>query len=274
MQNSPDNIAAAAEYIRSRVDVPAGATAIVCGSGLSTLVDSVENPTVIPYGDVPNMPVSTVPLHKGRFVIGTIAGKPVIFMQGRIHSYEGYTAQQIAFPVYVMRNLGAERLVVTNAAGGINFDFNVGDIMVIEDQINFLGTDPCIGPANEEIYPRYFDMTDTYTPALRKLTEEAAADLGLPLQHGVYMAESGPSFETPAEIRAFRTMGADAIGMSTVLEVIAARSCGMQILGLSMISNPAAGVVDEPLSIDDVLEAAAEAAKKIESLIVAVIERL
>lgn len=263
----------AAAHLRALCDIEEGATGIVLGSGLGSIFELVEDATIVDYAQVPHMVASTAPAHQGRFVIGRIAGKQVICMQGRLHAYEGLSAQQIAFPICLMRALGATQLVVTNAAGGINAGFEVGDLMLIDDHINLLGMNPCIGPDQPDLFPRFFDMTHAYAPALRERALDAARACGIELQHGVYLATTGPSFETPAEIRAFRTLGADAVGMSTVLEVIAARACGMEVLGISMISNPAAGVLDEPLSMDDVAIAAQKAAGKLGTLIRSFIAR-
>ena len=226
------------------------------------------------YADIPHFRASTAPGHEGRFVFGMLRGKRVAVMQGRMHCYEGYTMAEAAYAVRVVRLLGAKTLFVTNAAGGVDASYGIGDLMIIEDQVNLLGMDPCIGPDQPDLRPRFFDMTNAYDPELRASADAAARELGISVQHGVYAAEPGPSFETPAEIRAYRAMGIDAIGMSTVLEVIAARSCAMRVLGISLISNPAAGVCDEPLQMDDVAKAAAAAADKIEALVVKVIGTL
>lgn len=269
-----ENVREAAEVIRDAAPGFKPSVALVLGSGLGGLADAIESPTVVDYRDVPHMAKSTAPMHKGQFVIGTLEGKQVICMQGRLHAYEGWSADQIAFPIYVMHELGAAVLVVTNAAGGVDASYGIGDLMIIEDQVNLLGMDPCIGPDQPKLRPRFFDMTNAYDPKLRASADAAARELGISVQHGVYAAEPGPSFETPAEIRAYRAMGIDAIGMSTVLEVIAARSCAMRVLGISLISNPAAGVCDEPLQMDDVARAAAAAADKIQALVEKVIGTL
>lgn len=263
-----ENVEQAADCIRERVDVDPGAVAIILGSGMGEVASAIEDATFMDYANVPHMVASTAPLHAGRFVFGNIADRQVICMQGRLHAYEGNAAQQIAFPVFVMHALGAEELIVTNAAGGINPAFEVGDLMLIEDHINLLGMNPCAGSAQPELMARFFDMTQAYDAEMRERAKAAARSCGIELEHGVYIATMGPSFETPAEIRAFRTLGADAVGMSTVLEVIAARACDMRVMGISMISNPAAGVLDEPLSMDDVQIAANEAAAKVGRLIV------
>lgn len=262
-----DNLSEAARFIKSRADIRPRSIALVLGSGLGDVSYAIESPVIIDYGDVPHMVPSTAPSHSGRFVIGTIAGVPVICMQGRLHAYEGYAPQQIAFPICLLHELGAAELVVTNAAGGVNPSFSVGDLMLITDHINLLGDNPMVGEDQPELFPRFFDMTHAYSPACRERAMAAADACGIDLKRGVYIMTKGPSFETPAEIRAFRALGADAVGMSTVLEVIAARGCGMEVLGISMISNPAAGVIDEPLSMDDVYVASTTAARKLAELI-------
>jgi purine-nucleoside phosphorylase len=257
----------AAEAVRKVAGDKPVDIALILGSGLGGLSDLVEDAIAVDYADVPHMAVSTAPGHQGRFLIGTFGGKRVACMQGRLHAYEGYSAAQIAFPVYLLHELGAEKLVVTNAAGGIDPAFEVGDLMLIDDQINFLGMDPCLGSDQPDLHARFFDMTNAYDVEFRKLARVIAVEQGTRLREGVYLAEPGPSFETPAEIRAFAALGADAVGMSTVLEVIAARSIEMRVLGISLISNPAAGVTDTPVDVDDVNRAAAEAAGKLQELV-------
>lgn len=251
----------AATYIREHADIEPGVIGVVLGSGFGDLVVALEDKTVVDYGDVPHMVPSTAPLHRGCFIVGKLEGHQVICMQGRLHAYEGNTAQQIAFPICVLHELGASALFVTNAAGGINVEFGVGDLMIIDDHINLLGQNPCAGEEQKDLWPRFFDMTHAYSLAMRERARRAAKACGVSLRHGVYIATLGPSFETPAEIRAFRTLGADAVGMSTIFEVIAASALGMEVLGISMISNPAAGVQEEPLSMDDVSKAALASAK-------------
>ena len=247
-----EQVQAAAAYVRSKLSFQPQ-VGIILGSGLGGIADEIENKVEIPYREIPHFACSTAPGHKGQLVCGNPNGKAVLCMQGRLHCYEGHPMQSIIFPVRVMRQLGIETLIVTNAAGGINLNFHVGDLMLIEDHINFL-PNPLIGPNVPEFGPRFCDMTHTYTPALRALAEAAAAKLGIPLQHGVYLGCTGPSYETPAEIRAFRTLGADAVGMSTVPEAIAASHCGMQVLAFSLITNMAAGVTGEKLTEEEVIE--------------------
>ena len=263
------NVDEAVAFVRAHAPVEDGALGLVLGSGLGELVDAIEDAVYVDYAEIPHMVSSTAPSHAGRFVIGSIAGRPVICMQGRLHAYEGNSPQQIAFPIVLMHALGVTELVVTNAAGGINTGFDVGDLMLIEDHINLLGANPLAAPDEPELFPRFYDMTQAYSPALRERAQRAAASCEIELKGGVYIATLGPSFETPAEIRAFRTLGADAVGMSTVFEVIAARACGMEVLGVSMISNAAAGVLDEPVSIDDVYVAAEAAVEKLSRLLIA-----
>lgn len=215
---------------------------LILGSGLSSLADAVENADVIAYEDIPHWPVSTVVGHSGRLVIGKLGGQVVVVQQGRSHFYEGYSQNQITLAVRVMHQLGIKTLVVTNAAGGINQDFNVGDLMLIHDHINFVGmagNNPLRGPNDERIGPRFPDMTEAYDRRLRGLAQETAVSLGFSLREGVYVYLAGPTFETPAELRFLRAIGADAVGMSTVPEVVVARHAGIRVLGISTITNKA-----------------------------------
>ncbi len=215
---------------------------IILGSGLNGLADSVQNAVYIAYSDLPNFPVSTVHGHVGRFVIGELEGKPVLVMQGRIHYYEGYTMGEITLPVRVMQRLGIPTMIVTNAAGGVHPDFNPGDVMLITDQINLMGMsglNPLMGPNLDEIGPRFPDMSQPYDRALGDIARKVAKENGITLREGIYVGLSGPSFESPADLRFLRLAGADAVGMSTVPEVIVARHGGMRVLGLSGISNKA-----------------------------------
>ncbi|ADI26217.1 purine-nucleoside phosphorylase [Geobacillus sp. G4] len=229
---------------------------LILGSGLGVLADEIEEAVRIPYEDIPGFPVSTVEGHAGRLVYGRLEGATVVAMQGRFHYYEGYSLQEVTFPVRVMKALGVRELIVTNAAGGINERFQPGDFMIISDHINLLGTNPLIGPNDPELGPRFPDMTEAYSRRLRELAKETAARLGVRVHEGVYVANTGPSYETPAEIRMIRTLGGDAVGMSTVPEVIVARHGGIEVLGISCISNMAAGMSDAPLHHDEVVETA------------------
>lgn len=248
--------------------------AIVLGSGLGGLADRIEQPVYLPYGEIPGFKASTAPGHAGRFVAGMLAGKRVICMQGRLHFYEGHTMQEIAFPVRVLKALGVRALVLTNAAGGVNLDFSVGDLMLIEDHINFMGANPLTGPNDESVGPRFCDVSTAYDPALRALLAQVAAEQGVTLRTGVYLGYMGPSYETPAEIRAFRTLGADAVGMSTVPEAIAAAHCGLPTVALSLITNMAAGVENKKLDGDEVIETANRRAKVLESLVTGFVARV
>ncbi|MDO4502663.1 MAG: purine-nucleoside phosphorylase [Coriobacteriia bacterium] len=268
-----ENVAEAVQAIQQKAPGFVPQVAIELGSGMGEMAAGIQDAVVIPYEDVPHMVPSTVQGHAGRFILGTLSGKRVICMQGRLHAYEGNSAQQIAFPVYVMRELGAPTLVVTNAAGGIEPSYQVGDVMLISDHINLQGMNPGVGVENG-FGPRFYDMTHAYDPELRKLARDVAQRQGLGVHEGVYIGLLGPSFETPAEIRAFGIWGAQAVGMSTVQEVIAANQLGVRVLGVSLISNPAAGVCDEPLSIDDVIKAANVAAGNIWHLIEGVVAEL
>ncbi|MEZ4725857.1 MAG: purine-nucleoside phosphorylase [Caldilineaceae bacterium] len=229
----------AAAYLRSRTQ-HAPTIGLVLGSGLGPLADQIEAADVIPYGDIPHFPVSTVQGHAGRLVVGRLAGATICAMQGRFHFYEGYTLQQVTLPVRVMKRLGIETLILTNAAGGVNPTFNVGDIMVIEDHINLVGmtgNNPLMGPNLEALGTRFPPLNRAYTRRLRQLVDVVAAEQGMRLQHGVYTWLSGPNFETPAEIRMLRTLGTDAVGMSTVPETIVAHHADMDVLALSTITN-------------------------------------
>lgn len=247
---------------------------LILGSGLAPLAEEIEGPVFIDYADVPGMPRATAPGHVGRFVCGTLEGVPVICMQGRVHGYEGHSPATIAFPIRTLKALGIECLVVTNAAGGINTGFAVGDIMLIEDQINLTGLSPLTGPNDDAMGPRFNDMSFAYAPGLRAKALDAARCCGVDLRRGVYLGVNGPQFETPAEIRAFRIWGADAVGMSTVLEVIAAAHCGLPVVGFSMITNMAAGVLMQPLSGEEVNAIAAQKGPALRRLMHALMEQL
>ncbi|CAG9622366.1 purine-nucleoside phosphorylase [Sutcliffiella rhizosphaerae] len=242
-----------ADYIKEKLsNTPQ--IGLILGSGLGVLAEEIQNPTVIPYQEIPEFPVSTVEGHAGQLVIGELEGKTVIAMQGRFHFYEGYAMDKVTFPVRVMKYLGVEKLIVTNAAGGVNESFEAGDLMILTDHINNMGTNPLIGPNNNELGARFPDMSEPYCKELRKLAKDVAAQIGLKVQEGVYVGNTGPSYETPAEVRMLRTLGGDAVGMSTVPEVIVARHSEMKVLGISCISNMAAGILDQPLTHDEVME--------------------
>lgn len=243
----------AVQYIQSSISaVPS--TGLVLGSGLGVLADEIKNPVVLKYEDIPGFPVSTVEGHAGQLVFGELEGMQVAAMQGRFHYYEGYSLQEVTFPIRVMNALGVKRLLVTNAAGGVNHDFEPGDLMIIDDHINWLGANPLIGENDAELGPRFPDMSSAYSKGLAKIADEAALSLNIRIQRGTYMANTGPAYETPAEVRMARVLGADAVGMSTVPEVIVAVHGGMEVLGISCISNLAAGMLDQPLSHDEVMD--------------------
>ena len=227
---------------------------LILGSGLGVLADEIENPLRIPYNEIPDFPVSTVEGHEGELVIGTLKGKKVITMKGRFHFYEGYSLEKVTFPVRVMKDLGVKSLIVTNAAGGVNESFSPGDLMIINDHINNTGTNPLIGPNDPKQGVRFPDMSTAYSKRYIELAKSVAEKINIPLQEGVYVGNTGPSYETPAEIRMLRTIGGDAVGMSTVPEVIVARHSDIEVLGISCISNMAAGILDQPLTHDEVME--------------------
>ena len=248
---------------------------IVLGSGLGRLADSIEDPIVIPYRTLPGFPVSTAVGHKGNFIVGKLGGKTVIAMQGRIHYYEGYGMDKVVLPIRVMIKLGIKTLIVSNAAGGTNLNYHVGDLMIIRDHVNLL-PNPLIGPNIEELGPRFPDMTRPYDPALIKLALSIAEEEGIPLQQGVYVGGTGPSYETPAEYKYFRFLGGDAVGMSTIPEVIVARHAGVPVFGISVITNEAHDDYAEDYVNDgeDVVVAANAAADKMTLLITKMIERI
>jgi purine-nucleoside phosphorylase len=243
----------AAQFLKEKFSTPPQ-IGLILGSGLGVLADEIEQAIKIPYGDIPGFPVSTVEGHAGQLVYGQLEGATVLAMQGRFHYYEGYSFDKVTFPVRVMKALGVTQLIVTNAAGGVNESFQPGDLMIISDHINNMGGNPLIGPNDPELGVRFPDMTEAYSKRLRQLAKDVAARLNLKVQEGVYVANTGPSYETPAEIRMIRAIGGDAVGMSTVPEVIVARHANMEVLGISCISNMAAGILDQPLTHDEVIE--------------------
>ncbi len=264
-----EQVMEAANHVRAKLGAALGEhpVALVLGSGLGEVAAHLEGAATCPYAQIPHMQASTAPGHAGQFAAGTLAGRSVICMQGRLHLYEGYTAQQVAFPIYVLAALGVQTIILTNAAGGIA-PHPVGTLMLIADHINFQGTNPCIGG------PNFFDMTHVYAPDLRKRAHAAAEEVGLALPEGTYIGVTGPSFETPAEIRAFAALGAHAVGMSTVQEAIAARHANLQVAGISLISNPAAGTTDALLSAEDINVAAEQGAVNLHKLLEALLPAL
>jgi purine-nucleoside phosphorylase len=241
------------KFLRKKVSV-LPEIGLILGSGLGVLADEIEDPIKIPYNEIPGFPVSTVEGHAGQLVIGTLQGKQVITMQGRFHFYEGYSLERVTFPVRVMKELGVKTVIVTNAAGGINENFTPGDLMVITDHINNFGDNPLIGPNDPDVGVRFPDMSTAYSKKYISLAKQVAHHLDIAIKEGVYVGNTGPSYETPAEIRMLRMLGGDAVGMSTVPEVIVARHCNLDVLGISCISNMAAGILDQPLTHDEVIE--------------------
>ena len=255
-----DQVAEAAAFLKSRLGALAPRVGIVLGSGLGAAAEAVQDPVIVPYGEIPHFPQSTVAGHSGRIVAGVLGGAPVAIMQGRVHYYEGYSPAQVTFPMRVLGMVGIRAVVLTNAAGGIKDGYRVGQLVALGDHINMMCWNPLIG-ANEERFAikpgagqRFFDMTEAYSKRLRALASEAASEEGFALEEGVYLATPGPSFETPAEIRAFRTLGATLVGMSTVPETIVARHMGIEVMGLSCVTNLAAGLSSGPLSHEEVYE--------------------
>lgn len=251
----------AAEFIRERI-VTKPEIGMILGSGLGQMADYIEDAKTLDYSDIPGFPVSTVEGHAGRLVAGALMGKQVIAMQGRFHYYEGYPMSEVIFPVRVMRLLGVERLIVTNAAGGINKSFKPGDLMIITDHINLMGYNPLIGRNVDDLGERFPGMTDAYDKQLVKTAAACARRLDIDIKQGVYCGVTGPSYETPAEIRMLGTVGGDAVGMSTVPEVIAAVHCGMKVLGISCITNMAAGIMHHAPNHQEVLEVGKKAQQK------------
>jgi purine-nucleoside phosphorylase len=269
----------AVAHIRSKTPLQP-TLGIILGSGLGAFASQVQDATAIPYSSIPHFPQSTVQGHSGHLILGRIANVPVAVMQGRVHAYEGYPLSSVTFPTRVLGLLGCTTLIVTNAAGGINTTYTQGSLVALSDHINLTGSNAALGP-NEprfSISPgagqRFFDMSSAYSPALLAIALAQARKLGIPLKEGVYLAVLGPSFETPAEIRAFRTLGADLVGMSTVHEVIVARHMGLQVLGLSLVTNMAAGILDQPLNHEEVMETGRLAEKQFTSLLTAIIPQL
>lgn len=256
----------AAEYIRKKINITPN-IGIILGSGLSNIADLIDNPVIIDYADIPNFPITTVRDHANRFILGKLSDKEVIVMQGRFHFYEGYEPSKIVLPIRTMKLLGVETLIVTNAAGGVNDKFKPGDIMIINDHINISGINPLRGKNDDELGPRFPDMSNAYDFKLREQMHKSAEKLDIDIHEGVYAMMPGPSYETPAEVRMLACIGADAVGMSTVPEVIAAAHCGMEVIGLSCITNMATGILDDPLSHEEVVATAKSAEQRLKDLL-------
>ena len=247
---------------------------LILGSGLGAFADALADATRVPYSQIPSFPRSTAIGHAGQMVLGKAGKVAVAAMQGRVHLYEGYSAHEVTFPIRVFGRMGVRAVILTNAAGGINLKFGQGALVLIKDHINLQGTNPLSGPNDDRFGPRFPDMTQAYSKSYRKAAQEEAAKLGMPLEVGVYAALLGPSYETPAEIRYLRTIGADLVGMSTVAEVIAARHMGIQVLAISCVTNMAAGILDQPLSHQEVMETGEKVRGQFEALLQAVLPRI
>lgn len=266
-------LAEARTYLGERIAV-VPELGVILGSGLGAFADLVEEKVVIPYQDIPHFPVSTVEGHAGQLVFGKVQGRPVVVMQGRFHYYEGYTMQEVTFPIRVMQVLGVKGLIVTNAAGGINAAFSSGELVLIKDHLNLMGDNPLRGANLSNLGPRFPDMSEGYNSEWRQKALAIAKELGINPQEGVYVAVSGPSYETPAEIRYMRTIGADMVGMSTVPEVIVANHGGMRVLGISCVTNMAAGILPQKLNHNEVMETAERVGKQFVSFVQALVEAL
>lgn len=265
----------ALDYINSKISLLniKPKTGIILGSGLGETAEEIKG-IAIPYSEIPGFKSSEVRGHEGKLIIGELCSEPVIAMQGRLHYYEGNTLEEIIYPVRIMKLLGIKKLIVTNAAGGINKNFSPGDLMIITDHINMLGTNPLVGRNNDEFGTRFVDMTYAYDKELINIAETTAKELNIKTQKGVYAAMTGPTYETPAEVRMLRIIGADAVGMSTVPEVIAANHAGIKVLGISCITNFAAGIKDKPLSHEEVIETADRVKKDFKALVKGIVERI
>jgi purine-nucleoside phosphorylase len=268
-----DQVLEAAEWLRGK-GFGGGDVGLVLGSGLGPFADTMEGAFGVDYAEIPHFPAAHVLGHAGRLVGGTVRGRHVVALSGRVHFYEGHDLRTVTFAMRVLDRLGIRTVILTNAAGGINTAFTAGALMVIDDHINLLGSNPLIGPQDARFGPRFPDMTEVYSSRLRALADDTAREIGLAVPHGVYIAVHGPSYETPAEIRAFRALGADAVGMSTVPEAIVARQMNMEVLGISCITNMAAGVLPLPLHHDDVMETTRRVRAQFIALLEGVIARL
>lgn len=262
-----------ADYILDKIDFKPE-IAIILGSSLGPLAEEIKNPVVIDYKDIPNFLISTVKSHAGKLILGELNGKKIACMSGRFHFYEGYDFEELVIPVRVLHLLGVKTIILTNAAGAVNTSYKPGDIMIIKDHIKLMGASPLRGPNIEEFGERFFDVSDMYTKSLKELAKRCADRIGINLQEGVYFFCPGPQFETPAEIRAIRILGGDAVGMSTVTEALTAAHCGMKVLGLSLITNMAAGILNKPVTSEEVDETGAKASEKFRRLIGEIVKEI
>lgn len=266
-------ISESAEYVRSKIkEMPE--IGVILGSGLGDLAYEVEDKVIIKYSEISHMPVSTVKGHAGQFVFGKLNGKSVVMMQGRVHYYEGNKMDDVVLPIHIMKKIGVKSIIVTNAAGGVNTEFKPGDLMIINDHINFVFQNPLIGKNEDELGTRFPDMSSAYNKELIDLAKNCAENLNIKVQVGVYLMMTGPTYETPAEVRMIKVLGGDAVGMSTVPEVIAANHCGMNVLGISCITNMAAGILDQPLDHKEVMETSNMVKDKFTSLVSQIIKRI
>ncbi|MDB4868368.1 MAG: purine-nucleoside phosphorylase [Cohnella sp.] len=262
-----------AAYLASRTRIRPE-VGLILGSGLGVLGDELDDSVTIPYADIPHFPMSTVEGHAGELVLGRLQGRQVALMRGRFHMYEGYEAERTTLPIRVMKALGVKTLLVTNAAGGINLGYEPGDLMVISDHLNLTGRNPLAGPNDNALGVRFPDMSEAYSRRLREVVKSTASELGFAVKEGIYAGLLGPNYETPAEICMLRTLGADAVGMSTVSEVIVARHSGIEVMGISCISNMAAGILDQPLSHEEVMETSEKVKERFISLVMAVLPKM
>lgn len=268
-----DRVNACAAYLREKAKLRPR-TAVVLGSGLGAFAEKVEQAVSVEYREIPGFPVSTVQGHRGRFVFGLVGREPVAVMQGRIHFYEGYSMEEVVLPLRVLHALGAERVLLTNAAGGMGEGLCPGDLMLLTDHIASFVPSPLLGPNEEALGPRFPDLSEVYSPRLRELAQRATKELGLPLKQGVYLQTTGPNYETPAEVRLYRALGADAVGMSTACEAVCARHMGMEVCGISCITNLAAGISKTPLSHKEVQETADRVGAQFQQLLETLLKSL
>lgn len=274
MKYDREYFSVSADYIRGRLDGFEPELGLILGTGLGGLAAQIEDPVEISYKDIPNFLVSTAPDHAGKFIFGTLCGKKMMCMSGRFHFYEGYSYQQLVAPVRVMKLMGVKRLIITNAAGAVNENYRPGELMMIKDHIKMTGSSPMCGPNADDFGPRFFDMSRVYDRDMMAVARECAKRHSIKVNEGVYFFFTGPQYETPAEIRAARILGGDAVGMSTVTEVLTAAHCGMPVLAFSMISNMASGILDQPLSEEEVIEIAQKAGPEFAEYLADVIRSL
>ncbi len=268
-----EEIEQSANFIREKVSfLPE--IAVILGSGLGSFSAAIENPITIPYASIPHFPRSTVTSHAGNLILGECHDRKILVMSGRFHYYEGYSFEQTAYPIRVMKLLGVKKLIVTNAAGGINSSFHTGDLMLIQDHLKFASDSPCRGGNSDALGSRFFDMSNAYSKALRELAQTVSNELRLEVKEGVYAFMAGPQYETPAEIRALRCLGADAVGMSTVAEVIEAVHCSIEILGISCITNEAAGMAKNPITDEEVIAVTSKIGKRFVDFLLEVVKRI